>query len=254
MRTPTKVTFLGTAGGRVTTFRLVRRSGGFLVELGDKKVHVDPGPGAFVYLKEKGIDYRDIDLIVLSHIHLDHTADVNTLIEACTDGGKRRGLSLVAPRSAIEGRDRIVLPYLTSRLDRVEILEEGRSIYTDGISIRAIMKHTHHGAETYGLEIGEGIVYLSCARYDKRMLETYPKNPRLMIINTTFYKRRPGIDHLSVEEVKELIAECRPDLTVITHFSMEMHQRDPNLVAKELNEELGLSVVAAYDGMEIELK
>jgi len=254
LKTPSRVVFLGTAGGRVTTFRLVRRSGGFLVDFGDKKVHVDPGPGAFVYLKEKGINYTDIDLLVLSHIHLDHTADVNTLIEACTDGGKRRGLSLIAPRSAVEGGDRVVLPYLMSRLSRVEILEEGSLIEIDGIRVRAIMKHTHHGAETYGLEIGEGVVYLSCARYDRRMLEKYPKNPRLMIVNTTFYKRRPSIDHLSVEEVKELLAECRPDLTVITHFSMEMHQKDPDLVAEELRRELGLEVVAARDGMEIELK
>ncbi len=254
MRAPSKIIILGTAGGRVTTFRLVRRSGGFLVDFDGTKVHVDPGPGAFVYLKEKGIDYREISLIVLSHIHLDHTADVNTLIEACTDGGKRRGLSLVAPRSAVEGRDRVVLPYLMGRLDRVELLEEGRSVEIDGIRIRAIMRHTHHGAETYGLEIGEGVVYLSCARYDRRMLKAYPKNPKLMIINTTFYRKRPGIDHLSVEEVKELIAECRPDLTALTHFSMEMHQKNPDTVAKELGEELGLNIVAAHDGMEIELK
>lgn len=254
MRTPSRVVVLGTAGGRVTTFRLVRRSGGFLVDFDGPKVHIDPGPGAFVYLKEKGIDYGEISLIVLSHIHLDHTADVNTLIEACTDGGKRRGLSLVAPKSAVEGKDRVVLPYLIRRLDRVEFLEEGRSFEIDGIRVRAIMNHTHHGAETYGLEIGEGIVYLSCARYERRMLEVYPKNPKLMLINTTFYRRRPGIDHLSVEEVKELITECRPELTVLTHFSMEMHQRDLDLVARELSEELNLKIVAAHDGMEIGLK
>ena len=254
MRTPSKVTFLGTAGGRVTTFRLVRRSGGFLVDLEGVKAHVDPGPGAFVYLKEKGIDYREIDLVVLSHIHLDHSADVNTLIEACTDGGRRRGLSLVAPRSAVEGKDRVVLPYLMDRLERIGILREGVSIEINGVRVRAIMRHTHHGVETYGLEIGGCIIYLSCARYDERMLEVYPKNPRMMILSTTFYKRRPGIDHLSVEEVKEFIAECRPELTVLTHFSMEMHQKDPDLVAAELREELGLNVIAAHDGMEIELK
>lgn len=232
----------------------MRRSGGFLVQFGDGKVHVDPGPGAFVYLKEKGIDYREIELIVLSHIHLDHSADVNTLIEACTDGGKRKDLSLVAPRSAIEGEDRVVLPYLLDRLRRVEIIEEGSVIDIEGVRIRAIMKHTHHRVETYGLEIGGDIVYVSCARYEERMLEAYPKNPKVMIVNTTFYRRRPDIDHLSVEEVKDLIAGCRPRLTVLTHFSMEMHQRNPELVAEELSRELSLEVVAAYDGMEIELK
>jgi len=251
LRTPIKVIFLGTAGGRVTTFRLVRRSGGFLIDFGNSKVQVDPGPGAFVYLKEKGIDYRDIDLIVLSHIHLDHTADVNTLIEACTDGGKREGLGLMAPKSAIEGRDRVVLPYLLRRLSYTGIIEEGKELEYKNVRVKAIMKHSHHGAETYGLSFNDSIVYLSCARYERKMLETYPKGPDLMIINTTFYRRRPRIDHLSVEEVKELIAHCRPKRTVITHFSMEMHERDPEKVADELSKELDLEVIAACDGMEI---
>jgi len=251
LKTPIKVVFLGTAGGRVTTFRLVRRSGGFFINFGDSTVHVDPGPGAFVYLKEKGIDYRDIDLIVLSHIHLDHTADVNTLIEACTDGGKRQGLGLMAPKSALEGRDRVVLPYLLKRLSYIGVIEEGKELEYRNVSVKAIMRHSHHGAETYGLSFNDSIVYLSCARYDRRMLEVYPAKPDLMIINTTFYKKRPQIDHLSVEEVKELIAHLKPKKTVITHFSMEMHERDPEKVARELSKELGLDIVAAYDGMEI---
>ena len=249
-----RIIFLGTAGGRVTTFRLVRRSGGFLLDLGNQKVHVDPGPGAFVYLKEKGIDYRDIDLIVVSHIHLDHTADLNTLVEACTDGGKHRNLALFAPRSAVEGKDRVLLPYLRRRLTKIGILSEGVELTYRDLKVRAVMRHSHHGAETYGLSFGENeVVYLSCARYEERMLELYPRNPKVFIINTTFYSRRGDIDHLSVEEVKELISACGADTTVITHFSMEMHQKDPERVAQELSQELGLKVVSARDGMELEI-
>ena len=249
-----RILFLGTAGGRVTTFRLVRRSGGFLLDLSGTKVHVDPGPGAFVYLKECGIDYRDIDLVVLSHIHLDHSADLNTLLEACTDGGKHKNVSLFAPKSAVEGKDRVLLPYLKSRLSRLEILSEGAEFTHKGVSVRVVMKHTHHGAETYGLSFNDDlVVYLSCARYTEDMLEVYPKKPKVFIINTTFYRKRTGIDHLSVEEVKDLIKECSADTTVITHFSMEMHQADPDRVARELSEELGLRVIAAYDGMSLEI-
>jgi len=251
LKTQTKIVFLGTAGGRVTTFRLIRKSGGFFIDFGSSRVHVDPGPGAFVYLKEKGVDYRTIDLIVLSHIHLDHTADVNTLIEACTDGGKHRNLALFAPVSAIEGEDRVILPYLRKRLSKIEIIKEGKELVYKGIRVRAVMEHSHHGVETYGLMFNNSIVYVSCAKFEKRMLEVYPRNPKVMIINTTFYKRRPDIEHLSVEEIKDFISVCRPETTVITHFSMEMHQRDPVKVAEELSDELGLNVISAYDGMEL---
>jgi phosphoribosyl 1,2-cyclic phosphodiesterase len=251
LRTQTKIIFLGTAGGRITTFRLVRRSGGFLIERGDLLVQVDPGPGAFVYLKEKGIDYRRIRLLVISHLHIDHTADANTLIEASTDGGKLKNLSLFCPRSVVEGESRVIFPYLLGRLKSLEYIEEGKLLNCDGFTVRGIMKHIHHGAETYGLELGGDIVYVSCARFEERMLEVYPKRPRLMILNTTFYSKRSAIDHLSVEEAKELIRECEPDLAVITHYSMEMHQKDPEKVAKELSGELGVNVISAFDGMEL---
>ncbi len=252
MRKRTKVVFLGTSGGRVTTFRLIRRSGGFLIDWGNSKVHVDPGPGAFVYLKEKGIDYRTVDLIVLSHIHLDHTADVNTLIEACTDGGKHRNLSLFAPRSAVEGRERVVLPYLIDRLSFLGIMEEGKEFEYREIKVKPVMKHTHHGVENYSLLFNDSIVYLPCAKFEERMFEIYPKGLELMIVSTTFYRKRPHIDHLSVEEVRELISVCRPKRTVLTHFSVEMHEMNPRRVADELSHDLGLEVLAAEDGMELE--
>lgn len=249
-----RIVFLGTAGGRITTFRLVRRSGGFLLVFGNFLIVVDPGPGSFVYLKELGIDYRNIDLMVVSHIHLDHTADLNTLVEAATDGGKRRGLNLLAPETAIKGKDKVLLPYLISRLSRIDYIKEGKHFSYGDITISAVMKHSHHGAETYGLSFnGNRVVYLSCARYDKLMIDKYPKEPEIFVINTTFYRKRSGIDHLSVEEVKELIKECRAKTTVITHFSMEMHQLGPEKVAEELSQELSLNVIAAHDGMELTL-
>ncbi len=253
MKKRTKILFLGTAGGRVTTFRLVRRSGGFLIDSEGTRVHVDPGPGAFVYLKEHGIDYRTIDLIVLSHLHLDHSADINTLIEATTDGGKRKGLALFAPESAVYGDTRVVLPYLIKRLTDLKIIKEGFKGEYKGFKVRAIMKHTHHGVETYGLAFNEKIVYLSCARFEEKMFEKYPRNPKVFIVNTTFYKKRPNIDHLSVEEVKPLIEYLKPEITVLTHFSMEMHQLGPERIAEKLSQELGQKVIAAYDGMTLEV-
>ena len=253
MRKRIELLFLGTAGGRTATFRLVRRSGGFLIRVGETLAHIDPGPGAFVYLKELGIDYRNVDLIVLSHIHLDHSADVNTLIEACTDGGKRKGLTLMCPESAVEGKDRVVLPYLIRRLKEVLFLKEGEVFTCGDLKVEVVSKHTHHGVETYGLSFNGRVVYMTCGKYEERFLEEYPDKPELLIVNTTFYRRRDNIDHLSVEEIREFLKVKRPKKTVITHFSLEMIEKDPSKVARELSEELGLEVIPAEEGMVLEL-
>jgi ribonuclease BN (tRNA processing enzyme) len=171
-----KLIFLGTAGGRASVFRYLRRSGGFLLRLSNLWVHTDPGPGAFVYLHQMGFDPRQINCVVLSHIHLDHSADINSVIESATDGGKKREVVLFAPRSALEGENRVVLPFIRKeRLAGEFILEEGKEYNYKGLRIKAIMKHKHHHTETYAILYNERILYVSCALYEDRMLEVYPK-------------------------------------------------------------------------------
>jgi len=248
-----KVIILGTAGGRLVTFRLIRRSGGFLVEKEGKYLHVDPGPGAFVYLKQLGIDYKSIELVVLSHLHLDHSADLNTILEAATDGGKYRGVSLFAPKSAVEGEDRVLLPYLRRRLVKEGFLSEGKVLSYGNWKVETLIAHRHHGTETYGLLINDEIVYVPCARFEEKMLKGYPPRKKLMIINTTFYKRKPHIEHLSAEDVEVLLRHLQPEKAVITHFSMEMIERDPKRVARELAEKTGVEVIAGEDNMVLEV-
>jgi phosphoribosyl 1,2-cyclic phosphodiesterase len=83
------------------------------MELDGTRLLVDPGPGSLVRMrgrKEK-LDPRLLDGIVLSHAHLDHSGDLNIVIEAMTGGGfKKRGVVLL-PREAVE-EPGIVLDYL----------------------------------------------------------------------------------------------------------------------------------------------
>ncbi|GAB6065131.1 MBL fold metallo-hydrolase [Aquifex pyrophilus] len=244
-----KLIFLGTAGGRIVTFNLIRRSGGFLIEKEGNYIHVDPGPGAFVYLYQLGIDYKKIDLVVLSHYHLDHSADLNTVLEAATNGGKYKNVSLFAPKSAVVGENRVLLPYLRKRLVKEEFFSEGSEHTYKGWKVKAVIRHKHHGTETYGLFINDKVVYVSCAGFEERMLELYPKEPQVMIINTTFYKKRNHIEHLSAEDAEVLIRELKPKKAIITHYSMEMLEKDPEKVAKELSDKTGVEVIPAKDNL-----
>ncbi|ADO46251.1 conserved hypothetical protein [Hydrogenobacter thermophilus TK-6] len=249
-----KVIFLGTAGGRASTFRLVRRSGGFLLSLSSKWIHVDPGPGAFVYLHQMDFDPRNLDLIVLSHIHLDHSADVNSLIESATDGGKRHHVALFAPRSAFEGEDKVILPYLRRRLAYEAFFEEGIILEYMSIKVKAVMKHRHHNTETYALLFNGKLLYVTCALFENRMLEVYPKHVKVMIINTTLYDKKAHIEHLSVEDAVKLIKEVKPQKAIITHFGYDfLKSHKPEEVAKHITSLTGIETLAAHDGMEVYL-
>jgi hypothetical protein len=59
--------------------------------------------------------------------------------------------------------------------------------------------------------------------------------------------------HLCLADVKTIVSEIRPEKAIMTHFGMTMIKAKPWQLAKELSDELGMEVVAASDGMTVEL-
>ena len=76
---------MGTAGARFMVAKQVAASGGLFLEDNGTSISLDPGPGAIVGYARSGVDLTTLDAIVLSHRHLDHTGDVNVMVEAMTD-------------------------------------------------------------------------------------------------------------------------------------------------------------------------
>ncbi|MGM0770718.1 MAG: MBL fold metallo-hydrolase [Halobacteriota archaeon] len=74
-----KITFLGTG---VAIPQKGRVQSGLLMEMGKKKVLFDCGGGVLNRICESGNLHTDIGTIVLSHLHLDHVADVMCLLKA----------------------------------------------------------------------------------------------------------------------------------------------------------------------------
>jgi len=62
------------------------------------------------------------------------------------------------------------------------------------------------------------------------------------------------IDHLSIEDVKTIIKKAKPKLTILTHFGMTMIKAKPWIIAADLEKEVGLKVIAASDGMKLDLE
>ncbi len=249
-----RLLFLGTSGGRRVTFKQLRASGGFLLESAPWRVHVDPGPGALVRLVQCGIDPGSIDAVLLTHRHLDHSGDVNALIEARTMGGWTKGGTLFAPKDALEGEDPVVFQYHRKHLDRVEAIHPHWQTTWNGFIFRAVWPHLHHGVETYGLVIEENgirIGLVTDGRTEEGLGEHY-RGVDLLILNTTF--RYPkNMDHLSVEEAIPIIEAAHPRWAIITHFSMEMIGKVADEAAAYLSARTGISTIVAQDFMEITL-
>src|SRR5580700_6802382 len=119
------ILFLGSGGARFVVARQLRASGGMWMRFGATQIHVDPGPGALVRALSHvpPCNPRELDAIVLSHKHLDHSGDVNVIIEAMTSGGFHRRGAVLAPLDAFEG-EAVIFPYAVKFAAKRETLEE----------------------------------------------------------------------------------------------------------------------------------
>ncbi len=246
------LTFLGTAGARVMVSKQILASGGLWLNLGDTEILLDPGPGCLVQCTKRKLDPLKLKAIILSHRHLDHCADINTMIEAMTEGGLRRRGVVFAPADALD-EDPVILRYLRGYLEHIEILTEGGTYTIGDISFETPIRH-QHPVETYGIIFKTPRHTFSCivdTRYFDKLCSYYRGD--LLILNVMTLESGRPFDHLSVPEAKQIIEEIKPKVAILTHFGMTMWRAKPWEVAKKLSEETGVRVISARDGMKFDL-
>lgn len=250
-----RIKFLGTAGARFVVSKQVRKSGGIWLTLNDTDVLIDPGPGSLVRAlsSRPKLNPMDLDGIILTHRHIDHSNDVNIMIEAMTDGGSKKKGVVFAPSDAVEGEDPVILNHFKDHVESIEVLEEGGSYTLGDISFSTPVKHVH-GVETYGLNVCGGGHFISFVADTKYFdgLESYYEGD-VLVLNVVSVKSRENVLHLSVGDAEKMISSNKPSLSILTHFGMTMIKEKPWLVAEGLSDKLGVEVMAASDGRNIKL-
>ncbi|MGE5280256.1 MAG: MBL fold metallo-hydrolase [Deltaproteobacteria bacterium] len=244
------IKFLGTAGARFVMIRQLRASGGLWIRAGEENVLVDPGPGSLVRCaaSRPRLDPMKLNAIILTHRHLDHSNDINVMVEAMTEGGfKKRGIVFV-PQDAID-HDPVLLRYAQEYAGKVEILRGETEYEVGSFSFRTTPRLRHPG-ETYGLRfmLNGTEVSLVCDTEYFDLLPSYFGSD-VLIVNVVFAEPRPGVQHLSLADVKKLIEARQPQKTILTHFGMTMVRARPHECARRLAWETGRDVAAATDGM-----
>ncbi|MDD8020962.1 MAG: MBL fold metallo-hydrolase [Acidobacteriota bacterium] len=251
--------FLGTGGARFVVAKQLRASGGIYLNFAGKKMIFDPGPGALVRLvrSRPPIDPTTLEALFLTHKHIDHSNDVNILIEAITSGGlKRRGV-LFAPEECLEGKEAVILNYLKGYLERIEILQAEKEYRLGEVKFKTSVAH-HHEAETYGLKfyLPAGTVgFLTDTKFFPGLIEAYG-DVDFLVINLVRIKAQEDdhILHMGADEAAEIISDIKPRRAYLTHFGMTMLRADPGKVAERLSEITGVEVRAAYDGLTVEVQ
>jgi ribonuclease BN (tRNA processing enzyme) len=242
------ITFLGTAGARVMVANQNQASGGLWLNLHGTEILIDPGPGSIVQSTKRNLKAEKLKAIILSHRHLDHSGDMNIMVEAMTQGGFARHGRVFLPSDAL-GPEPVLYSYLKKYIDGIELLKQGLSYQIDHVKFSTPVKHIH-GVETYGLKFengGRSFAYIADSRFFEGLPGYYQADT--LIINVVFMDNRLKIDHLSAVDVETIVSRIKPRVAILTHFGMQLWQANPLKVAAGISQRTGIPVIAAQDGM-----
>lgn len=249
-----EIKFLGTAGARFVVTKQLKKSGGIWLNLNKTKILIDPGPGSLsnCLSSRPKLNPMDLDAILLSHRHIDHSNDANIMIEAMTNGGFNKKGELFLPKDAID-KEPVVFKYFQDKVEKITILKEKNNYKIKNIAFETPVKHVH-GVETYGFNFfidNKTVSIITDTKYFKDIEEHYKGD--ILIIFVVLKESKDHIMHLSIEDVKKIILKNKPKICILTHFGMHLLKSKPWFIAEKLSKETGVNVIAADDGRKIDI-
>jgi ribonuclease BN (tRNA processing enzyme) len=238
-----KIRILGTGGA---TPSLRRLSSSCLVSTSAGNILIDVGPSVVRRLLEFGCDPNDVDIVVLTHFHPDHSVDLATLLFAYSYGERKREKDLLL----IGGRG--IGPFFR-RLSRlypwvvpvgyrlaIKALTQGTAAWGQTSLSTA---HTLHREESIGVRIeerGKSFVFSGDAEYSPALV-ALADAADLLVAECTFPEEKvPG--HLNLAALLKIVEEAKPRRVIMSHLSPQWEEFHGALPAPLLLGEDGLSI------------
>jgi ribonuclease BN (tRNA processing enzyme) len=199
---------------------------GYLVEAEGAKVLVDCGNGVFGKLRS-ALDHREIDSVVISHMHGDHILDLVPFAYALSYGPERRGgrPALYLPPGGKE-----VLRRICGAFDAETLIEDAfeTSEYEPdaGMSIGPIelaFSHVPHFIDAWSISMatadsGRFVFGADCGPCDS--LVGFSQGCELLMLEATIPHGGPASDgHLTSTQAGEIARKAQAGRLVLTHAS-----------------------------------
>jgi len=256
-----KITILGTGTFYVNS---TRSGPSYLLEVDDKKILIDCGPGTLMRLSQIGIKVEDLDYIFISHFHADHTSDLFALLmnfrlkDFFSNEKEYKTPIVFGPKGIknfIKKLSRVYELLAFDNYSKVEYKTYKKSIQIGKVKVKTFkVSHTAFGlmAKSYALsfEFNGKIFAFSGDSVMCQGLADASKEADLFVCDASYAKDKGSPAHLNTNEIGEIAQSSKVKKVVLTHFYPNTEQID--LVAEVKEKYLG-EVVRGEDSMVINL-
>jgi len=237
-----KVKLLGT-GTCVPS--LHRVSSAYLVKTEHLSILIDAGPSVVRRLLEYGSTTRDVDLIVLTHFHVDHTADFSTFLFASNYDveARTKGLSVVGGQGLHHFYEGLlsVYPWLAPKSYPITFYEMGgESMRKEGLVLTTAPMV--HNSESIGIRIeGEKSISFSGDTDYTENLIGLAKEADLLVAECSFPEKKVN-GHLNLEALRRIVDRAKPKRVILSHLYPDWDGFEGVLHAPYLLGEDGLEI------------
>lgn len=186
------------------------------------KILIDCGEGTQVSMRMKNCGFKDIDLILITHLHGDHIVGLIGLLSTIGNSGKSDNLTIVGPRGITEAINaiRVLVEYLPYKINIIEDPKETFSIENDILKDLEISTlELEHSTEC----LGYSLYFNRTPKFNvqKALKNNVPKElwNRLQNSNEIFYNNRTYTSDMVLGDDRKgikisFVTDTRPLFTI----------------------------------------
>jgi ribonuclease BN (tRNA processing enzyme) len=256
-----KITILGTG----TFFVSSKRSGpAYLLEADGKKILIDCGPGTLMRLSEIGVKPEDLDYVIITHFHADHTGDLfalqmNIRLNDLFLKNVKKKLTIYGPPGIESFTKRLSKIYQLPAFDnykKIKYVCLAKGVKLGKLTVRAFkVSHIAMGKAASALAVrfeegGKSFAFSGDSNNNPGLGRAC-KDADLFICDTSYAKGQGGnVAHLDTYGIGEVCEQGKVKKVVLTHFYPLNDKVD---LLSEVREKFSGDAIYGKDLMELKL-
>lgn len=241
-------------GSGTCVISLKRSSPANYLKIGEKQILVDCGPGTLLQLEKAGLPYKDIDMVFITHFHIDHISDLDALIWVYKWEGLKRckDLVVVGPVGFKKFYETYIKPLVwASPAESFDVVIKEISDKMEFKNFTVKCCKTEHTDESIAYKFTEkekSLVISGDTDFSEDLVE-FAKGSNVLMLECSFENSMKVNGHLTPKECGEIAKRAGVGKLILTH----LYPASPEIIRLNEAKEMFVNTTLAKDLMEVEI-